>query len=252
MAMAVMVIIGGVVAGLASAVQTSNEYAQGVASATQHGRVALERIARTVQTATASEDFHGCAAVDLAVGAYRVSDVLVVWHPSGAPANPAGPPLARELVIYGPDPGDPRSLVEVTPADTDVRAMPSPNSDYAGWAAFIDGLLKSSSGTKTPLTDLLRVSAVTSGTTSLRGAAHFECRAAPSAAEWSAYRAGTLAWDALPWPQGLFGSRMGVRQVHVTIELQLMPRAAASGQASAGDLAIPALGSATMNYGLSK
>ncbi len=75
---------------------------------------------------------------------------------------------------------------------------------------------------------------------------------APSSADWASYRAGTLAWSALPWPQGLYGSRMGVRQVHVAVELQLMPRAAASGQASSGNVAIPMLGSATMNYGLSK
>jgi hypothetical protein len=230
-------------------VQTSNEYAQAVANATQHGRVALERIARMARTATTSEDFPGCAVVDLTIDGYHVTQRLVIWHPSGAPANSAGPPLARELVLYGPDPADPRRLVEVTPAASDVRAMPSPNADYAGWVAFIDGLMTSASSTKTMLTDLLRVATVSS---SLRGAVHFECRATPSAASWSAYRSGTTAWNALPWPQGLCGSRMGVRHVQVIAELQLMPHQTPAGQASQGNLAIPMLGSATANYELSK
>jgi hypothetical protein len=261
MAMAVMVIIGGVVAGLASAVQTSNEYAQGVAAATQHGRVALERIAQTVRTATASEDFPGCAVVDVTIDGYHAADTLVVWHPAVAPANPAGPPLACELVIYGPDPTDPRTLAEITPASGDTRSMPLPTADYAGWVAFIDGLMRSASSTKTTLTDLLRAASVASGSsgpppagpeTRLRGAAHFECRVAPSAADWASYRSGTLAWGSLAWPQGLYGSQAGVRQIHVDVELQLMPRATPAGQASAGDLAVAILGSATLNYGLSK
>jgi Tfp pilus assembly protein PilW len=260
MAMSVMVVLGGVVAVLASAVQTNNEYSRGVANATQHGRVALERITHRVRTATACEDFPGCAAVDLTLDGYHVAETLVIWHPAGAPANPAGPPLARELVIYGPDPSDPRNLVEITPSSSDSRAMPLPTADYAGWAAFIDDLTKSSQSTKTVLTDLLRVSAVAytigafgSGPgNSLRGAVQFDCRVTPSAADWSAYRGGTMAWNALPWPQGLYGSRLGVRQVSVAIELQIMPRQTDSGQSSPANQAIPMLGSATLNYELNQ
>jgi hypothetical protein len=243
---------------LASAVYTGNEYSQGVANATQHGRVALERIQQSVRTATAAESFAGCAVIETAIDSYRVAETLVVWHPSGAPANPAGPPLARELVIYGPNPSDARQLVEITPSASDARAMPLPTDDYATWAAFIDGLTKSSSSTKTVLTDLLRVASVTANTggsgpvTAFRGAVQFECRAAPSTASWSAYRAGTVAWSDLPWPQGLYGPRTGVRQVSVDIELQLMPRQTATGQVSAGNQVIPIFGSATLYYDLSK
>src|SRR5437762_3345548 len=65
MAMTVMVIISGALAGLASAVCTNNEYSQGIANATQHGRVALERIGQMVRGAAAAENFPGCAVVDL-------------------------------------------------------------------------------------------------------------------------------------------------------------------------------------------
>ena len=98
MAMTVMVIISGAVASLASAVYTNNDYSQGVAIATQHGRVTLERIGQTVRSATSSETFPGCAVVDLVSGCH-ITETLVVWHPNGAPANAAGPPLANELVI---------------------------------------------------------------------------------------------------------------------------------------------------------
>jgi Tfp pilus assembly protein PilW len=260
MAMSVMVIIGGVVAVLASAVQTGNQYSLGMANATQHGRVALERIAHMVRTATASEDFPGCAVVEVTLDSAQVADTLVVWHPSEAPANPAGPPLARELVIYGPDPSDGRKLVEITPSSSDGRAMPSPATNYTGWVTFIAELVTSSLSTKTVLTDLLRAASVAYTTgplgsgpgTVLRGAVQFECRVAPSADDWSAYRAGKIAWNDLPWPQGLYGSRMGVRQIAVAMELQLTSQPTASGQVSAAGVVVPMFGSATANFELSK
>jgi hypothetical protein len=258
MAMSVMVLIGGVVAGLASAVYTANDYCQGVANATQHGRVALERIQQTVRTATASETFAGCAMLETVLDSYRVADTLVVWHPAdGVPANASGPPLARELFIYAPDPSDARQLVEIIPSAGDARAMPLPSDDHAAWAIFINGLKSSGSSTKTVLTELLRVANVTSNTgsgpvTALRGGVQFECRAAPSAASWSAYRAGTVAWNALPWPQGLYGPRTGIRQVSVDVELQLMPRQTAAGHVSAASQVMPMFGSATLYYDLSK
>jgi len=258
MAMGVMVIIGGVVAGLASAVFTSDSYNQGVANVTQHGRVALERMANTVRTATASEDFPGCAVLEVLIDGSRVADTLVVWHPTGAPVNASGPPLARELVIYAPDASDPRQLLEITPASSDTRPMPSPNTEYVTWVSFIEGIKKSSSSTRTVLTDLLRVSALSnivsgSGNTSrLRGAAHFECRPTPSAADWAAYRGGSVAWANLSWPQGLYGSKKGVRHVAVTMELQLMPTRTPAGEVSPGSLAHPMFGSSTLSYELSK
>jgi hypothetical protein len=131
--------------------------------------------------------------------------------------------------------------------------MPLPSADYAAWVAFIDGLMQSGSSTKTVLTDLLRVASVTSsGGTNLRGGVQFDCHVSPSMATWAAYRAGTVTWSNVPWPQGLYGPGAGVRQVNVAIELQLMPQTTAAGQASAASRAIPSLGSATLRYELKK
>jgi len=213
-----------------------------------------------VRGAKAVETFPGCAAVDLVSDGYHVTDTLVVWHPSGTPANAAGPPLAKELVIYAPDPSDVRRLLEITPPSSDARAMPLPTVDYTGWVAFIDGLKQSSQSTKTVLTDLLRVASVTSSVampgigagTQLRGVLQFDCQVTPSTTDFSTYRAGTTAWSALPWPQGLYGSQIGVRQVRVAIELQLTLRQTVAGQVSPGNLVIPMLGSATLNSELNR
>src|SRR5205085_5577458 len=120
-----------------------------------------------------------------------------------------------------------RRLVEITPASSDVRAVPLPTVDYTLWATFIDGLKNSSQSTKTVLTDLVRVASVTSSTampglsagTQLRGVVQFDCQATPSATDWSAYRAGTATWSSLAWPQGLYGSQMGGRQAPVAIAM---------------------------------
>src|SRR5262249_30604869 len=169
---------------------------------------------------------------------------------AGAPA--VVPPLASDLVIYAPDPSDVRRLLEITPASSDSRPMPLPTVDYTGYLAFIDGLKTSAQSTKTVLTDLLRVSSVTTSTslpgntagTQLRGGVQFDCQMTPTTTDFAAYRTGTAAWNALPWPQGLYGSQIGVRQVGVTIELQLTLRPTAAGEVSPSNLVIPMLDSA--------
>jgi hypothetical protein len=259
LAMSIMVVIGGVVAGLASAVQSSNDYGQGVARATQHGRVAIERITHMVRTATAAENEPGCAVIDTYVEDFRYPDTLVVWHPTGQPVNPAGPPLASELVIYCPDPSDPRQLVEITaPGDTRTVSLSAVNA--AARQTLVEGIKISSASKKVVLTDLLRVSsAATDGSGSpsgssqkLRGCVRFDRRALPSESEWANFRASSVAWGDLAWPQGLYGYQQGLRQVWLAIELQIMPNPTVAGTASSASHALPCFGSAALFYELKK
>jgi len=104
--------VGAAVGGLARTAQQSFEYAEGYGTATQHARVALDRIARNVAEATANERFPGCLVVSETVGTYEYPDTLVVWHPSAAPVDPTGLPRYKELIVYCPDPNTPGRLVE--------------------------------------------------------------------------------------------------------------------------------------------
>jgi hypothetical protein len=258
MAMSIMAIIGGAVAVLSSAVQTSNGYSQGVTQVTQHGRVAAERIVRAVSTAAATEDHPGCVVIDTYVGTDRFPDTLVVWRPRGAPVNPQGPPLVRELVIYCVDPADPRQFVEIT-APLDSRPAPFTDLNTSTGRAMIEGIKTSTSSTKVVLTGLLRVSrsatylsGIPSDPSALRGCVRFQRRLLPSASQWASFRSGSIAWDGLDWPQGIYGSQTGLRQAWLTIELQLMPQATPPGTASAGEDALPWFGSAALFYELRK
>jgi Tfp pilus assembly protein PilW len=260
MAMSIMVVIGGVVAGLASAVQSSKDYTQGVARATQHGRVVIERIARMVRTATAFENEPGCVVVDSFEDGFRFPDTLVVWHPAAQPANPQGPPLARELVIYCGNPSDPRQLLEITaPADSRPVSLATLNS--AAGRALIEGIKNSSASQRVVLTDLLRVASVTSAAaaeseaavaTKRRGCVRFDRRLLPSEREWADFRAGSRAWKDLAWPQGLVGTQQGLRQVWLAIELQITPSPTAAGAVSSSAHTLPNFGSAALYYELSQ
>ncbi len=251
MAMVVMVVVGGALAGLASAVWTGNDFSQGLARATQHGRVANERITRMVNTSASAEDHPGFVVIDTFQDGHRFPDTLVVWHPGGLPANPQGPPLVRELVIYCPDPADPRQLVEIT-APGDSRAAPFPDLNTPAWAPFVEGIKTDPGSEKVVLTNLLRVAAAGGGGKSLRGAVRFERRVLPSLAQWSDYRSGGVAWNSIAWPQGIYGSQRGLRQAWLRIELQIMPKQTVDGESSSGSQVIPFFGSASLYYELSK
>src|SRR5205807_2676743 len=82
-----------------------------------HGRVVLDRIGRKLQEAYAIETLPGAIVIDTQLGGYDYPNTLVIWHPTGAPANSVGPPLIRELVIYAPNPSSLNELWEVTDAN---------------------------------------------------------------------------------------------------------------------------------------
>ena len=104
-------------------------------AATQHARVALDRITRTIYGATANEQFPGCIVVAETINGWRYPDTLVIWRPNGAAANPNGLPRYCELVIYCPHPNNPNQLVEIT-APTDTRTVPAV-TDTSSWQSEI-------------------------------------------------------------------------------------------------------------------
>ena len=246
-ALSVMVMVVGTLAALSKAVQLSAEYSNGYGTATQHGRVCLERISRTVNEATANEQFPGFLVLAEETGGWRFPDTLVVWHPQLAPADPDGLPRFDELVIYCPNPASPGQLLEIT-APSDSRQVPAAG-DLAAWAAAVESIRQSSASQKIPLTDLLRTALVADASSAtLRGAVRFESRLRPSQIQWTQYQNGTLAWEDLPWVQGIYGSQTGLRQAWLRMELQLLPSEGLSGDDPTDQQATAFLGSAAVYY----
>ena len=246
-AMSIMTLIAGTLGTLARAVQMSSDYTEGHAAATQHARVSLERITRAVNQAPASESFPGAAVLSESVSGWRFPDTLVVWRPSGAAANPNGRPLFSEIVVFCPDPATPNRLLEIT-APTDLRTVP-PLTDSSSWAAELTALKASTTAKKVLLSDLIRVSSTSNGG-SKRGNVRFESRLRPDATQWAGYRGGTTAWEDLAWVQGLYGSRTGLAQNWVRIELQLLPGSAANH--ASDQQVLPYFGSAAVYYQLTQ
>ena len=252
-AMTIMLMIVGALGGLARTVQQSFEYSEGYGAATQHARVVLDRIAKNVSEATANINFPGCIVVAETVNSYRYPDTLVVWHPSGTASSPTGLPLYSELVIYCPHPSYPNRLVEITAA-SDTRTVPV-ISNEALWQTELEALKKASTSKTVVLTTLLRTCLTTSassGTASdYRGDARFETRLRPSADDWASFTAGTVTWSNLPWVQGVYGPKAGLRQTWVRMELQLVPGVDWVASNPDGAVAVPFFGSAALYYNLS-
>jgi hypothetical protein len=241
-----MALVAGVMSALASAVRHNYDHCSEQGLATQHARVALERICRAVHGAYATENHPGCAV------AYAGADpiALLVWRPAGAPANAAGPPLAREVVIFAVDPDNARRnrLLEVT-RPSDVSPLPLDGSvSYANVATLI-----SAPGSQiVVLTDLLRVPYGSGEATPPRGVARFVAAMRPTAAELTAFRQNTVAWQDLAWPQGIYGPSVAMRHVRTRIELQLVPAAPQDGIDGSGEQTLPFLGSASFSYQVRK
>ena len=244
LAASIMAMIAGVMGALASAVQTGSRYSQGHGLAAQHARVAFERISRAVSEAHATADYPGVVSAYETVGTWRFPDTLVVWHPVGAPVNPTGPPLVKELIIYCPDPDRPNRLLEIT-IPNDSRPAPLNEELNGTWRSQLQLLKRSPDAKRVVLTDLVRTALPDKGA-ARRGAVRFERSLQPSASAWAAYRAGTTTWNNLAWPQGLYGENVGTRQAWVRIELQLMPGADAVAADSSGEQAIVFPGSAAL------
>jgi hypothetical protein len=247
LAASILLMVVGALGAVANAVQQGYEYCEGYGLATQHARVVLDRIARNVCQATANEQFPGFLVVPSYEGAWRYPDVLVVWHPSGAAANPAGLPQFNELVIYCPSNSAPNNLLEIT-VPNDTRTVPAV-TNQTQWATEIQNIQANAAAQVVTLTNLVRTCA-TGVTPPLkwRGAVRFESRLVPSDTQWSQYKGGTLAWNQLCWVQGMYGSQTGLRQAWLRVELQLVPGAAWVATNPAAARAAPFFGSAAVYY----
>jgi hypothetical protein len=176
---------------------------------------------------------------------------LVVWHPSGTPANPNGLPLYSELIIYCPKYGSPTELVEIT-APSDTRTVPAV-TDTTTWLTEIAAIKKSSSSQVVSLTNLMRSCSISSATgAAKRGAVRFETRLKPSQTDVDKFTASTVTWQNMPWTQGLYGWQAGMRQVWVRMELQLKPLVPDSTQGEANRVPVCFFGSAALYYQLSR
>lgn len=230
---------------MARAVEISSEFNQGYGLAALHAQVTFDRISRAVAGAASNASYAGTWVTQATVGSWTFPDTLVVWRPtSGTPANPQGAPLANELVLFCPDPGAPKQLVEITvPADS--RALPLP-TNASTFKSFIDGLKTESGVQKTLLTDLMRTATDSSNT--LRGCVRFVVTMNPSDAEINSYRAGTTPWASVPWAQGIWSPNLGMRQVWVRSELQLMPAGIWLVTKTSAQQPVPFFGSAAYCY----
>jgi prepilin-type N-terminal cleavage/methylation domain-containing protein len=247
LAISILGITAGALTGLALSVQQGTTYSQDYSTATQHARVALERISRTVRQAYAAGAYPGAVVVYDAVGAWQFPDTLVVWHPNGAPVNAGGPPLLSEVVIYCPDPANPNRLLEVTvPGNSSPIPLNAASLNTAGWRAQIKGFASGGGANQVLLTDLVRPAQLDANT--LRAAVRFAADMHPTDSEWTACQAQPSLWSSLGWPQGLGGAQTGLRQVAIRVELQLLPASLAGQTDPQAQQTVPFLGSAAFSY----
>ena len=222
LSLAILTLVAGSIGTMAMTLQTVTTYTRGQSTATQHGRVVLDRLDRNLQTANASESFPAFMVVSWTEGGSSFPDTLVIWKPTGAAADPTGLPRANELVIIRPDPSNPNALIEITnPSEPATTTYAS--SDLANWRTLVTTLTGRSNAVKVELTDLLRTAATSTATNATRrGCVRFRYKATPSDAELASYRASTTAWTALAWPQASGGKTVGMRSIGCFTELQLV------------------------------
>ncbi|MHB8902724.1 MAG: PilW family protein [Thermoguttaceae bacterium] len=245
-ALSIMVLVVGSLGALVKAVNEGARYGESYGTATQHARVAVERIAAGVRGAAASGQFPGILVVTETVSGYSFPDTLVVWRPDGSPVDPDGLPRMNELRIYCPDRQSPRRLMEITlPGDTSTAPFPA---DAAAWRARVATAATGAAAVRTVLTDMLRTSQAGSLGSSRRGDVRFAVRYRPSQQEIDSCAAGSVAWSSLAWPQGLYSGQVGIRQAWVQMELQLVPDSTSAPAATSDLAAVPFLGSASLFY----
>lgn len=252
LAITIMTMLVAALGGMASGIYRSNEYSEGYGLATQHARVASERIRRTVSEATANELHPGAIVLSEQVAGYDFPDTLVVWNPSTVALDIESGPRVNELIIYCPNPDSPNELWELTePGST--ATLPAA-TDTAAWKTAIDAIKVSETAEKVVITDLLRVATVDEAAANVSGrrraCLRFERRVLPDEADWAAYLVAAdeaATWDALPWAQSIRGTQTGVRQTWVRFEMQLMPGDVVAHEAEAMPAA-PFFGSAALYY----
>jgi hypothetical protein len=181
---------------------------------TQNGRAVFRRIRDTLNRAQANSVFPGFIVRNDLVDGISFPNTLVVWAPVGDPSDPNALPLVSELVVFRPDPSDPRKLLEITQV-TNTSSVPA-LSDTSGWDTLMASL--QSGGDRVTLTRYLQDTSLTSSDV---GLIRFTARLRPDESQINAYIADTATWDDIYWPQNLYSSSSGMRQNHCLFEFQL-------------------------------
>jgi len=247
-AVLIMAIVAASLQAMIGSVEIANDYSQGYGTATQHARVAFNRIEAAVHSAYAKSIYPGVWVTQDTDGQWTYPNTLIVWQPSGTPANPAGPPLVQELVIFCPDPNQPNDLVQLT-VPGNMTSVPT--TSLSALTALINSLKTSSTASKIVLTNLLNVVSVSgSSGVAARPAVRFVVTLTPSAASWNSYLTGATAWGNLPWVQGMVSAAEGRREVWLRGEIQLVPGVTWTGEKAAAATALPFLGSTCFSYSL--
>lgn len=251
-ALSIMALIAVAMGSISIAVQMSSQYSLSHGMATQHARIALQRMEWAVCGAEANEQFPGFTIFTETINStWTFPDTLVVWQPSGAAADEEGLPRFDELVIFCPDPDHPNVLLEIR-ATGDTRTVPS-LSETALWATEIATIKNSNTANRVTLTDLMRSENVSGGNdTSERGAIRFIQRLRPSKKVWNKYQSDTADWEDLAWVQGIYGSSTGLRQSWLQIELQLVSKTSGGINKAGTTETIPFFGSAALYYEMNK
>jgi len=254
-AMAVMLLVVGTLAGLAKGVQLAFEHGEAYGTATQHARVALERITRTANEAKANRHFPGFLVVEEYDGSWRFPETLVVWRRATPPSD-TDLPRVNELVVYCPERGQPSVLLELT-SSSDATQMPSldpTGSSYTAnltsWRQKVLNIRTSTTATKVRITSLVRTAMIPGH--GLRGVVRFERRLMPTDAQLNPYYTAppTQTWQQLKdyWVQGFYGPEYGLRQAWLRIELQLKPETNLDVKDASGLYPVPFFGSAAIYY----
>jgi hypothetical protein len=124
----------------------------------------------------------------------------------------------------------------------------------AAWRTLVEAVKTSQTTEKVVLTEQLRTAPLSGPWSSsltasqLRGVVRFQRLVAPSEQEWSQYKAGTRAWNALAWPLDSYRTTSGTRAVVCQTELQIV----CGDMAAATATAVPFFGSALRTYELAR
>lgn len=282
--MTILSMMSVVLAGMSNAVNSAWSYTKGIEDSDLQARAAFERIEYMVsQTGTykitGQPTRLGLAVINRPVEAHQLPDVLVLWTGGRSGGMAASGlqsrlPIVGELLIYTWNSSTPSQLVEVAfPGQTDAFDFAA--SDLV---TQVTNLLASTSAEVVPICERLRVSSMSASSSSTSvtyptgpsspygpslpetppstpssssgassvGNLRFTLTLTPSDTDLASATPQTTAWTQLNWPQGTFGSRSGIRQANLQIELQVEP----DGIVRASDTvtAIPFFGSASRRY----
>lgn len=241
----ILSLIAASLAGVATAVRSSNSYCTGQTQAAQHARVTLARLESNLAGATANESFPGCRVFTTTVSGSTFPDALVIWKPLTTALAPTGLPRVNELLLYTWNPSTANELIEIR--DTANTAAAPAWTATSSWNTLVANLKSSNTATRTVLTTRLQT-AKPAANAGARGAVRFLILAAPTDAQWTNYRAGTIAWDDLDWPLDRYGQSYGSRIVACQIELLM----SASDSTTSTTTVVPFFGSASFSYQLSR